>query len=171
MSCGECHERIALDAYSAEVERHLETCAECREFRAGLERVLGMLEEAHQQAFGDAELAPVRERVRARITAGRRRWAPVWAGGLAAALLLLAVWIGQRHTRPVSDRERPVAAVLPSKPQPVPAPTAPVKVKRPARVRRVRNAALPRPAEPLTVKLITDDPNVVIYWIIDGKGD
>jgi hypothetical protein len=169
MNCGECQERITLDADNAEVERHLETCAECRGFRASLHGVLGVLEEAHQQTLGEAEFAQVRERVRARIVSGRRRWAPVWAGGLAAAIVLLAVWIGQRDERPVSDRERPVAAVLPAEPLPEPAPAAPVEVKRPGRVRRVRKAR--PPAEPLTVKLITDDPNVVIYWIIDGKGD
>jgi hypothetical protein len=30
----------------------------------------------------------------------------------------------------------------------------------------------PSPAsEPLLVKLITDDPEVVIYWIVDGEGE
>jgi hypothetical protein len=27
------------------------------------------------------------------------------------------------------------------------------------------------PDKPLLVKLVTDDPNVVIYWITDTKGD
>jgi hypothetical protein len=26
-------------------------------------------------------------------------------------------------------------------------------------------------AEPLLVKLITDDPEVIIYWVIEKKGD
>jgi anti-sigma factor RsiW len=171
MNCEECQERIAVDADSAEVERHLETCAECREFRARLDQVLGLLQETHREALGEAELLQVRERVRERISAGRRRRVPVWAGGLAAALALLAVWIAQRQERPASDRERPLAAVVRSETVPKPAPTAPVKTTSPARARRVRHAQPRPPAEPLTVKLITDDPNVVIYWIIDGKGD
>jgi hypothetical protein len=171
MNCGECQERIALDADSAAVGRHLETCAECREFRANLDKVLGALEETHREALREAELAAVRERVRGRIASGRRRWVPVWAGGLAAALVLLTLWVGQRRERPVSGRERPVAAVIRSEPRRESAPGVPAKVKRPTRVHLVRHAPAPPPAEPLTVKLITDDPNVVIYWIIDGKGD
>ena len=26
-------------------------------------------------------------------------------------------------------------------------------------------------AEPMTIKILTDDPEVVIYWIVDPKGD
>jgi hypothetical protein len=28
-----------------------------------------------------------------------------------------------------------------------------------------------KPAEPLVVKLLTDDPIVIIYWITDSKGE
>src|SRR5262249_23427576 len=28
----------------------------------------------------------------------------------------------------------------------------------------------PKPAKPLVVKLLTDDPNIVIYWLIDNTG-
>jgi hypothetical protein len=27
------------------------------------------------------------------------------------------------------------------------------------------------PSEPLVVKMLTDDPNIVIVWLIDKKGD
>ncbi len=27
------------------------------------------------------------------------------------------------------------------------------------------------PAEPMTIKILTDDPEVVIYWIVEAKGD
>ncbi|MGA3099960.1 MAG: hypothetical protein ABSF25_26205, partial [Bryobacteraceae bacterium] len=70
-----------------------------------------------------------------------------------------------------------IAAIHPAAPQiEEPKPVAPAPVMRPRRaaslVRRVpREAAVSepekRPAEPLIVKLLTDDPNVVIYWIAD----
>lgn len=31
--------------------------------------------------------------------------------------------------------------------------------------------SLSAPTEPMTVKILTDDPDVVIYWIVDPKGD
>jgi len=42
--------------------------------------------------------------------------------------------------------------------------------------RQVRKAQRPQrektvPAEPFVVKLLTDDPDVTIYWILDAKGD
>jgi hypothetical protein len=171
MNCRECQERIMLDAANAEVERHLETCAECREFRASLHEVLGLLEETHDQALGDSQLAPVRDRVRARIASERRSWRPVWAGGAAAAAVFLMLWVGKRHERPATEHERPIASALPIAPRPAAVPAAVPKPKLRARVHRVRKVPPPPPAEPLTVKLITDDPNVVIYWIIDAKGD
>jgi hypothetical protein len=190
MNCRECQERITLDAVSAEIERHLETCAGCREFRAGLYEVLALLAETHQQAPGESQLAAVRERVRRRISAGRRRWVPVWAGGLAAAIVLLALWVGQRHERPLVSVTRSEPQV-PSEPRPsgsgpLPKPATPIPkrarkppVTPPPAEPRVRSEPRPLgsgplqtpPAEPLTVKLITDDPNVVIYWIINAKED
>jgi hypothetical protein len=36
----------------------------------------------------------------------------------------------------------------------------------------IRRTAGPPPlVEPLVVKLVTDDPDIVIYWIADRKGD
>jgi hypothetical protein len=168
MNCGECQEKITLDAVTAEVERHLESCAECREFRASLHNVLGLLEDAHQQ-IGESQLAPVRERVRGRISAGRRRWVPAWAGGIAAAVILLTIWVA-RHESPASKNPPPIASVAPVYPGPLPDPRGSEQsTPKPNRTTRVRKPAPKPPAEPLTVKLITDDPNVVIYWIIDGK--
>jgi hypothetical protein len=47
----------------------------------------------------------------------------------------------------------------------------PVTTPRP-RVRRPKAApARPEPREQVTIKLLTDDPNIIIYWIVDEKGD
>jgi hypothetical protein len=37
--------------------------------------------------------------------------------------------------------------------------------------RRQPAAASAEPHETLTVKLLTDDPNIIVYWVIDEKGD
>lgn len=51
---------------------------------------------------------------------------------------------------------------------PVPTPRAPeVAVNKPAPV--IRRVAKPRPPD-MFVKLITDDPDVVIFWTVDSQG-
>jgi hypothetical protein len=51
-------------------------------------------------------------------------------------------------------------------PPPIEITLPPSLAAQPHRVTRVRRKQKSRPpAEPLMVKLITDDPNVVIYWI------
>jgi hypothetical protein len=105
----------------------------------------------------EEDLEVVRQRVLARIRGERapRRpfgWVCVGAAGLAAAA---AVWA-------LLPRPPELAPLLP----PVVRPAAPVVVRpRPARMRPRASSA------PLLVKLYTDDPEVIIYWIIERKGD
>jgi hypothetical protein len=81
------------------------------------------------------------------------------AGDLAAAAAALLVLLA---LRPGRMPEPPVVAVA-HPPAPKEMPVAPVTPKAVTAVRTPRPK--PEPAEPLVVKLITDDPNVVIYWI------
>ena len=180
MNCSDWEERIALSAsgdlspaLEAEVKQHLAECAGCREFAREMEDSLKLLRSAHEEPIAAGHYAAVRARVLARLERGRspwRRW--VWAAGLAAGLALAGVFVAMR------PQEKPkvlVAAVLrleaPAVPLQQAEPVAPRAAEQRRRPRRTVEPAPPQPVEPLVVKLITNDPDVIIYWIADRKGD
>jgi hypothetical protein len=128
-----------------------------------------LLREAHREPIDAAHYAAVRARVLAELGRERRpvwRWA--WVGGLAAAAVVVAVMLMPRPT-PVGQALRP--AIVAEAKAPVYGPAAPALVKAVAHRRRVlkqegRPKGLPhQDQEPVVIKLLTDDPNVVIYWI------
>jgi anti-sigma factor RsiW len=183
MNCKDWEERIALHAggdlsaaEGTEVERHLAECAVCRTFASGIEESLDLLRSAHEEPIAAGHYAAVRAAVLARLTQEQKRrrvwrqwiWAPVCAAGLALAAMLLTV-------RPAHKAKVYVAEVRP--PQllaglaPQPTPVAPHATVRRTRVRRVVAPGPPPLNESLVVKLITNDPDVIIYWIADRKGD
>jgi hypothetical protein len=104
-----------------------------------------------EEEVDDAVLAAVRRRVMAEV--GRRRpfwlWGYALAAGLAVVVLAIGLW--------------PRPAVPPPPVAPVLRLPAPEVAKSPL------PPPAPRPSEPLLVKMFTDDPDVVIYWIIDRK--
>jgi hypothetical protein len=131
-----------------------------------------LLREAHREPIAPAHYAAVRARVLAELGRQRRRvWRWVWAGGLAA--VALAVMLIPRP-RPVGQALRP--AIVPEATARVFGPAAPVQraaeIRRPVVHRRraltqVKQEGRPGgpPHQQVTIKLLTDDPNVVIYWI------
>jgi len=167
MNCREWEERVALYAggdlpprEAAAAERHLAACAGCREFAEELRQSLDSLRAAHEEPLEPAAFAAVRARVLAQLEPKRRpawRWA--WVPVLAA---LGIVWL---LVRPAPVEPLRVAIAPPPAPK-LEIPAAPSAPRKPlVRVHRARK--LPPPPGPLMVKLITDDPNVVIYWIAD----
>ena len=189
MNCANWEERIALymggDLEAVEavaVERHLAECAGCQLFASGMRESLALLHDAHAQEPGEAAYAAVRARVLGEL---ERRPARRWIFGLAvtavAAALIGLVWMRPAKQVTVARHESPAPAQAVA-PRPAPAPMiaaqpAVVPVVRRARHRRapvsapapvVRAAA---PAKPLVVKMVTDDPDVVIYWITDTRGE
>jgi hypothetical protein len=87
----------------------------------------------------------------------------------AAVILAVALRPGVR-VEPV----RPQVEVVVTNPSPAVSqpPDEPVSAKPRTVPDRARPKAPRRPAaEPLLVKLVTDDPDVVIYWIADDRGD
>ena len=179
MNCRDWEERIALylggdlsPTDAAAVERHLADCVGCQLFSSGLKQSLDLLREAHQEPLAPEHFTAVRARVLAALDGRRRtalgRWA--WIGAMAAAAAVLLVMLS---IRPVPQPAPLQVATAPPPPvvEPPPAPR-PVGVRPHRRVvpRRAATPA-PQPAQPMVVKLITDDPDVVIYWITSPKGD
>jgi len=120
-----------------------------------------ILRAAHQEPIDPAHYTALRARVLAGIASARpspwRRFA--WLSGLAAsaAAILLAVAL----RRPDVPPPPLVALTIPPAivHTRVPAPRTPPRL-------HARRIAPPH-REPLTVKLQTSDPNIVIYWIAE----
>jgi anti-sigma factor RsiW len=184
MNCTHWEERIALyaggdlpAAEAAEVERHLGDCPGCQVFASGLKESLHLLQGIHQEEIAPAHFAAVRARVIAELEGSLRPWwRKAWVYGLAAAaaaaLILMLAW---HPAAPMQPRRMAVQAPPPQQIEVTPpAPVVP-RVTKAHHVRRRRTqppAALPaEPGPPIVVKLLTNDPDVVIYWITDNSGE
>jgi anti-sigma factor RsiW len=166
MNCVEWETRIALHAggdlmgpKALEVEHHLDECSACQLLWSGLRESLAVLQAAHAELPVPAHFTAMRSRVMEELERSARPWRRLaWISGIgvaAALLLLFALWPG----RVVPEAPRMLARI----------PPAPEVVKTASAVRRPVSqvvAHAPRRA-PLTVKLQTTDPNIVIYWIAD----
>ncbi len=179
MNCSEWEERLALywagdlDAEEAvRTQRHLAECPGCQVFLSGLKSGLHWLQEAHSEEPSPAHFAAVRARVLGELRAERQ---PFWRRkllyGLAAAALLLAWTAGLRLQTPgppavALSRPPVVAQALAAPPvresvMPAPGADRPVLSRHPRLVK----------TEPVMVRVVTDNPDVVIYWIADKKGE
>jgi hypothetical protein len=185
MNCANWEERIALymgedleRVEAVEVERHLGECPGCQVFASGIRESMVILRQTHVEDAHEAASAAVRARVMAALEKQRQPWwRSAWVYSVCAAAMLLLVFVlWPRHRVEVAHREAPAPQPLVIADPPVPRKAAPVRVMR---VRRQRRPAKPvgppliaaHPAKPLVVKLVTDDPDVVIYWITDTTGE
>jgi anti-sigma factor RsiW len=199
MSCAIWEERVALlaggdldAAAAAGVERHLNQCAPCRALAVELRAGLDCLRAAHAEPIEAERYAAVRGRVLAELAKPPRRRAMwPWAVPLvAAAAAVLAVMMkpaaspapemlhavaiapGVERERGL-DRSRTVAA--PKRTEARPAETPFTVRTEPARTHASagRGAAPPEVADaPVRmVQLATADPNVVIYWLFEERGE
>ena len=187
MNCSEWEEKVALYAggdltagEAAVVERHVGECASCQLLLSGLRQSLTLFREGHAEEVDAAHYAAVRSRVLAELGGGRTPWWRwTWVGAAVAAVLLMVVAVRQKPPKTRGQTERsPVVAVarpenVPSVPGFSPAAAAPVRRRvhrKPAPPKQiVVNTELP--ADPLVVKLITNDPDVIIYWVTETKGE
>jgi len=170
MSCSDWEGRIALysggdldPAEAAAVERHVAECVGCQILLGGLRESLQFLHEGHSEGIEEAHLTSVRSRVMADLRGRTPWWRPVWVYGVvAAAVLVLA--------RPSPPRLPKVAKMdaLPRVVAPMQTPPLPESRPKPRRPRAIRP---PAAAETVLVKLETNNPDVVIYWITETKGD
>jgi len=143
---------------------HLEACAGCRALADELRVGQTLLSELRDEPLEDMMAANVRRRVLARLPVEQAGTAHgYWAWALAAAVLLAAIL-----TLPWRmEKQAPLARVENAPPKVAEAPPAVAKAQRP--VARRHHRAKPQPSEPLLVQLVTDDPNIVIYWLVDPK--
>src|SRR5262245_39333572 len=123
-----------------------------------MDDLLDELRAAHREPIDAAHYTAVRARVMAEIGRGHSPWRRLaWISGIGATALGLLFAITLR--RPDLPPPPRIAFAIPS------APAAPITREREPRtvVAQARPAARPK-REPVTVKLQTSDPNIVIYW-------
>ena len=166
------------------VESHLRTCPDCWDLAEDLRESQAIFKSIRQDVPSQAMVSAVRARVLEDVAGmesggwfsrfflfGFRQRATL-AG---VALLIIgggALWLARGPEAPVLLPPSAVVrlqAVMESVPPPVERPPA---VK--PRVRRQRPATVLQSQEPqqqVTIRLVTDDPNVIIYWLGDEKGD
>ncbi|MBZ5593973.1 MAG: zf-HC2 domain-containing protein [Acidobacteriia bacterium] len=170
MSCAKFEPLIALYVESdlpenetRLVETHLDACDGCRKSAAAMRDSQAVLKVLRTDFVEEHVFQEVRTEVLSRLSIPRKI---AWPRYAIAAMLLIGLWAGWlRLTRPAASLEfQPRAAVN------TPPPVAPVQALR----QRVRSAHVSRhrafKPEPLVVKMITDDPQVVIYWLVDQNG-
>jgi len=171
MICREMEERIALHVSgdletgaAAEVDEHLARCLACRtlaaELKANRESMIGLpVGEIREADYAElrARLDESRRRERA-----LRRWA--LAAAVSAAVLggsaLVRFLDPARHPAPAAARVETPAPV--ERAVRVPAPPPMTVARKPAAPRKT-----PEAGEPLVVKIVTDDPDIVIVWLVD----
>ena len=178
MNCSKFETDIALYAGGdlplgriARVEAHLADCAACRALAEDLRAEQALLSELRDSPLEDAMLAQVRQRVLVEIRrAGfspRGALAPLLA--LAAALLLAVVLLWPRHHPGAAHRLAAASHAVQAEAGRGPAAAhgaAPLIRKSRHHLRRTPAA---QPGPPLLVQFVTDDPNIVVYWLIDQK--
>jgi anti-sigma factor RsiW len=199
MSCSDFERLIALyvedDLYVAEqrqVESHLNVCPECRSLAADLKRSQAVFTAIRRDLPDQMTLLSIRTRVLDEVAGMQSgNWFERWFFGgfrqraMLAGIAMLFVggwvlWSLQKPQASVALPDVPVVVYqpavvtlepLPQTPPPVPAP------KRRIRQPRLISVAAPvdvseEPQPPVTIKFVTDNPNVIIYWLGDErKGD
>jgi hypothetical protein len=154
MTCSDCQVQIFEGELGRDALVHLTTCDDCRE----LDREVRLNAEA--LASMRADVMPVRQ---------ARRWP--WVAAVAAAAVA-AIGLSYWMTPYVGPIEHPVIVADLKPPPAIDVPVLPeiprVLLAKPPAVRGARPAKpTVAPEQPLLVNLVSDDPDVVIYWLID----
>ena len=187
MNCRDLEERLALylggdlsPSEAVEVERHLVECPGCQVFSSGLKEARELLLESHREPLAPAHLAAVRARVLAELERQKRPfWQRGWVFGFAAVaaavLVMLAVRPGPRPVQKppvVATEHQPVPSVpAASDSQGTDGISGTQRVAQQGAPRKVRPRPKGRPGDPVLVRIVSNDPDVVIYWIADTRGD
>ncbi|HVW10080.1 MAG TPA: zf-HC2 domain-containing protein [Bryobacteraceae bacterium] len=172
MNCEKTCELIALaasgDVTAAErtaIDRHLANCAICREEAAAFAALTGELAAMRDESAGEGVFSAVRACVLKEISGSRRpiclkAW-PAFAAAIACTAILVVL------LRPVPTPPQPLPEVREAEPS-VSLPAVPETA--PARAAKPHVTPIHKQSEPLVIQMLTDDPNVIIYWIADARG-
>lgn len=186
MNCGQSEHDLALyvegdlsRTKAGELDRHLLSCAACRQSVEELRESQSLFRGIRQDVVRPAALAEVRTQVFARVAVLRMKpsWGR-WVYALAGAVFVVAVMVSvfARIPRPRQEAKAVVPAAVRAAPvivQPV-VPVVPkaerVRVAHRSAVKKRQAKPAPEPPQEIMVKLLTDDPTVVIYWLVDQNG-
>jgi anti-sigma factor RsiW len=159
MTCQECELALAMEQNKVQnVDEHLAVCSACRALAEELRANAAAFE-----SFADDPLPSVRHHVMAQVrsrSAARQvlRWG--WAVAAAAAIVVATFLV--RSTAP----EQTVPPVHVSQVQSRDGQGADAReIPPPPRARRTHRQLV----QPLMVKMLTSDPDVVIYWQIESE--
>jgi hypothetical protein len=176
------------------IEKHLEHCVSCRELRIELQESQAAFKSLRQGVVNSGALAEVRSRVLTDV--GELEPAPAWviaihrlvfagmrrrtaiAGVAVGALLMGGVWLGRGHhnAQPALEPVSPVAVAIVNEPVDQQLPVKPAKTANPRKHRVVTpnvndRVAAESDSVQFPIKFVTDDPNIIIYWLPSDKGD
>lgn len=173
MTCADRELDIALYAggdlpaeQAVEVERHLGGCPACQEVLAVYLENRAALADASPEV-DEFAAAAVRRRVIAELRGRRTRLWPVFAAIAAAVLVTISVGAMWRMRQgPATLTYVPPAPPVEHVAVPHVPPVPVLDTARHIHPRVVPKAERER-EEPILVKLETDDPTIVIYWITD----
>jgi len=173
MNCADWEREIASESDNVALGEHLQGCERCQEFAREIE--------ANRVAMGALNVPPValdavRRRVLDEIQVRKRRsvwWA--WSAVAAACVAVLCVsYFVTRVRSPVAPKPVRFANAAPiMEHAPTPMLQASAKPHHRGRKRQFGAVAVKAapPKEPLVIKMLTNDPNVIIIWLVDQKGD
>jgi hypothetical protein len=165
MNCDRFESMIALDVEGdlpvrqvIRLAQHLEICVGCRQFAEEMRESQAWWKSLKLEAPPESVVAEVRWPKPGRtIPWPFLRWAPLAVTAGLFLAMLADVVLRRPDLAPPKLEIATVNAIPPT--VPVARVIAPVR-KRPR---------APKP-EPFLVKLVTDDPEVVIYWLVDHNG-
>jgi hypothetical protein len=188
MNCKRLENDLALyvegdlpEAKAKEMEVHFLACTTCRQVLDELSESQVLFKSIRQETVSAAELADLRVRVMERVAVQRPkplwgRWVYALAGAAFVVLIMVGVLAREGHR---DEKSVKVVELVPPPPklQAVFPPAKPetqnpvkVNVRHRARKKVIQPKVSAEPPTPMMVKLQTDDPNIVIYWLFDQNG-